>query len=60
METHTHNLTIRMLPPEQRIISELQDRFAESGIALSSTDIVRLALRKLPVDPAKLFEGAPR
>jgi hypothetical protein len=28
MQTH-QNLTIRMQPPEQRIISELQDRAAE-------------------------------
>lgn len=54
-----------MLPEDQRILDDLQSRFSASGIQLSDSDLIRLAIRRLPVDPAALFQpraaaGAPR
>jgi hypothetical protein len=52
-----HNFTIRMLPEDQRILDDLQTRFSESGIELTSSDLVRLAVRRLPSNPELLFRS---
>jgi hypothetical protein len=58
------NFTIRMLPEDQRILDELQSRFNASGIELSNSALVRMAIRRVAVDPEMLFkppaaEGRP-
>jgi hypothetical protein len=53
---HT-NFTIRMSPEERHSLSELARRTNEAlGIDVTSSDLVRLALRRLPADPAVLFK----
>ena len=53
---HT-NFTIRMSPEERHSLAELARRTNETlGIGVTSSDLVRLALRRLPADPAVLFK----
>jgi hypothetical protein len=61
----TANITIRMPQAERAILAALAGRVAEDiGVELSSTDLIKLAIRRLPVDPGELFrppavEGGP-
>jgi hypothetical protein len=46
-----------MSPEERHSLSELARRTNEAlGIDVTSSDLVRLALRRLPADPAVLFK----
>jgi hypothetical protein len=56
--------TIRMSPEERHSLAELARRVnVDLGMDLTSSDLVRLAVRRLPSDPAVLFKlpaGSPR
>jgi hypothetical protein len=50
------NITIRMPDADRAILAALADRVAEDiGVELSSTDLIKLAIRRLPTSPADLF-----
>jgi hypothetical protein len=59
------NFTMRMPDAERAILANLADRVAEDiGVELSSSDLIRLAIKRLPTSPAELFrppagEGRP-
>jgi hypothetical protein len=63
MSKRDNTLHIRLSPEDRWPLDELQNRFSESGINLTDSDLVRLAIRRLPVDdPAALLrppEGRP-
>jgi hypothetical protein len=50
------NITIRMPDTDRAILAALADRVAEDiGIELSNTDLIKLAIKRLPTSPAELF-----
>jgi hypothetical protein len=53
------NITIRMPDTDRAILAALADRVAEDiGIELSNTDLIKLAIKRLPTSPADLFKTA--
>jgi hypothetical protein len=57
------NITIRMPDTDRAILAALAGRVAEDiGIELSNTDLIKLAIKRLPTSPADLFKppGAQR
>jgi hypothetical protein len=51
------NITIRMPDAERAILAALAGRVAEDiGVELSSTDLIKMAIRRLPSSPADLFK----
>jgi hypothetical protein len=61
----TTNITIRMPAADRAILAALADRCAEDiGVELTSSDLIRMAIKRLPTSPAELFrppavEGRP-
>jgi hypothetical protein len=54
---------VRLLPEDRRSLDDLLSKFSESGLEITPTELLRLALRRLPANPGELFrppEGAPR
>lgn len=52
----TNNITIRMPDADRAILAELANRVAEDlGVELTSSDLIRLAIKRLPQSPAELF-----
>jgi hypothetical protein len=52
----TNNITIRMPDADRAILAALANRVAEDlGVELTSSDLIRLAVKRLPTSPAELF-----
>jgi hypothetical protein len=51
---------VRLLPRDRQTLDELADKASETGLDLTDSDLIRLAIRKL--DPNVLFQppGAVR
>jgi hypothetical protein len=47
---------VRLLPEDRRSLDDLLSKFSESGLEITPTGLMRLALRRLPADPALLFQ----
>lgn len=47
---------VRLQPQDRRTLDELAGKVSETGLNLTDSDLIRLAIRRLPVDAAALFE----
>jgi hypothetical protein len=52
----TTNITIRMPDADRAILAELANRVAsDTGVELTSSDLIRMAIKRLPTSTAELF-----
>jgi hypothetical protein len=58
MSTQDNTLHVRLLPEDRRSLDELQSRFSASGFNVTTSDLVRAAIARLPMDPAALFRNS--
>jgi hypothetical protein len=53
------NFTMRLPDVDRAILATLADRVAEDiGVELTQTDLIKLAIKRLPTSPADLFKTA--
>jgi hypothetical protein len=51
------NFTMRLPDVDRAILATLADRVAEDiGVELTQTDLIKLAIKRLPTSPADLFK----
>lgn len=54
------NLTIRMPDADRAILAELANRVAsDTGVELTSSDLIRMAIKRLPTTAEELFRLPP-